>query len=248
MVKKKKKKPEIQFTNVNLAGVFPEASIIGTDLSPVQPTEVPPNVHFLVEDATEEWLWEPNHFDYIRLSNMVGSLPSTKDILKKAMHVLKPGGWLEWHDIDPIPRCDDNTVPPPNTEGGFSDYALHDWIELEVKAAEEYEPYRQFLIAHKLATEMRQEGYLDVNERITKVPLNPWPKDPKLKTLGAWYQENWMTGLSAYTYKPFLALGWTKPEIEVFLVSVRKCIANRHFHAYHNFHVVTARKPFAGER
>ncbi|QGA13781.1 hypothetical protein EYB26_001432 [Talaromyces marneffei] len=233
---------------IEMASHFPEASIIGTDLSPVQPTEVPPNVHFLVEDATEEWLWEPNHFDYIRIGNMTGCLPSTKDVLKKAMRVLKPGGWFEWHDIDPIPRCDDNTIPPPNTEGGFSEYALHDWIELEVKASEEYEPYRQFLIAHKLAAEMRQEGYLDVNDQITKVPLNPWPKDPKLKTLGAWYQENWMTGLSAYTYKPFLALGWTKPEIEVFLVSVRKCITNRHFHAYHNFHVVTGRKPFAGEK
>ncbi|KAF5015826.1 hypothetical protein F66182_12696 [Fusarium sp. NRRL 66182] len=94
---------------------------------------------------------------------MTGSLPSTRDVIKKALRVLKPGGWLEWHDIDPVPRCDDNTVPPPNTDGGFSEYALHDWIELEVKAAEEYEPYRQFLIADKLAAEMRQEGPLGIH-------------------------------------------------------------------------------------
>lgn len=214
----------------------------------MQPTEVPPNVHFLVEDATEEWLWEPNTFDYIRLSNMAAALPSSRDLIKNAMRVLKPGGWLEWHDMDIAPRCDDGTVPPPNDDGGFSQYALHDWVELTVKAAEEYEPLRQVLIADKLANEMREEGYVNVNERITKVPLNPWPKDPRLKTLGAWSEENWMTGLSAYTYKPFMSLGWTKPEIEVFLVSVRKCISNRHFHAYHNFHVVTARKPLPGQR
>jgi len=30
---------------------FPEADIIGTDLSPIQPTLVPPNVRFFVEDS-----------------------------------------------------------------------------------------------------------------------------------------------------------------------------------------------------
>lgn len=235
---------QFQGSNRILASEFPDAIITGIDLSPVQPTEVPLNVHFLVEDVTEEWLWDSNYFDYIRLNNMSAALPSTRDILKKAMRTLKPGGWLEWHEMDLTPRCDDDSLPPPNTEGGFSEYAYHDWIELQVKAGEEYEPFRQVLIADKLAAQMREEGYTDVQERITKVPLNPWPKDPRLKTLGAWYQEDWMKGLSAYTYKPFVTLGWTKLEIEVFLVSVRKCISNRHFHAYHNFHAITAMKPF----
>jgi len=30
---------------------FPEANIIGTDLSPIQPTLVPPNVRFFIEDS-----------------------------------------------------------------------------------------------------------------------------------------------------------------------------------------------------
>jgi SAM-dependent methyltransferase len=205
-------------------------------------------VHFLVEDATEEWLWDADHFDYIRLNNMAGALPSSRDLIKKALRVLKPGGWLEWHDIDITPRCDDGTLPPPNLDGGYSQYAFHDWIEMQIKSAEEVEPFREVLIADKLAGEMREEGFADVNDRITKVPINPWPKDRRLKTLGAWYEENWLVGLSAYTYKPFLALGWAKAEIEVFLVSVRKCISNRHFHAYHNFHAVIARKPFPGEK
>lgn len=209
----------------------------------MQPNEVPPNVHFLVEDAIEEWLWEANYFDYIRLNNMGGSFPSSREIFQKALRVLKPGGWIEWHEIDPRPQCDDGTMPPPNLDGGFSEYALHDWVEMTVKAAEEVEPFREVLVAHKLADEMREEGYVEVDERVTKVPLNPWPKDRRLKTLGAWEEENMMGALSAFTYKPFLALGWTKPEIEVFLVSVRKAVSNRHFHVYHNFHTVTARKP-----
>lgn len=225
------------------AALFPQANIIGTDLSPVQPTEVPPNVHFLVEDATEdEWLWESDYFDYVRLGNMTGALPSATDLMKKVMRVLKPGGWFEWHEIDPTPRCDDGTMPPPNEEG-FSAYALHDWLEFSERAAMEVEPTREFTIAPRLARKMRAEGFRNIQDNATKVPMNRWPRDPQLKTWGQWYEVNWLDGLSAYSYKPLLSLGWSKPEIEVFLVSVRKCISNRHFHTYHNFHVVYGQKP-----
>jgi hypothetical protein len=50
------------------AALFPEATITGTDLSPVQPNDVPENVYFLVDDATgEDWMWVPNHFDLVHL-------------------------------------------------------------------------------------------------------------------------------------------------------------------------------------
>lgn len=229
------------------AALFPEANIVGTDLSPVQPTEVPPNVHFLVEDATEEeWLWESNHFDYIHLGNMTGALPSVAEVMKHVMRVLKPGGWFEWHEIDPTPRCDDGTMPPPNQEG-FSEYALHDWLGFSEKAATEVKPKREFTIAPYLADKMREAGFTSIQDNVTKVPVNRWPKDPQLKTWGEWYEANWLAGISAYSYKPLLSLGWSEPEIEVFLVSVRKCVSNRRFHTYHNFHVVFGRKPHPGE-
>ncbi|KAH8704881.1 S-adenosyl-L-methionine-dependent methyltransferase [Talaromyces proteolyticus] len=232
---------------IEMATIFPDATITGTDLSPVQPTEVPPNVHFLVEDATEnEWLWEANHFDYIRLGNMSGALPSVADIMRKVMKVLKPGGWFEWHEIDPTPRCEDGTMPPPEEEG-FSQYALHDWVELSERAATEIVPTREFIIAPTLAHKMRSAGFVNVDDQSIKVPMNRWPRDPQLKTWGEWYERNWLDGLSAFSYKPLQSLGWSKPEIEVFLVSVRQCISNRHFHTYHNFHIVTGRKPFPGE-
>ncbi|KKA17873.1 TAM domain methyltransferase [Rasamsonia emersonii CBS 393.64] len=233
---------------IEMAAIFPDATITGTDLSPVQPTQVPPNVHFLVDDATEaEWMWEDDYFDYIRLNNMSGSFPSVKDVMRKALKCLKPGGYLEWHEIDLKCRCDDGSMPPENPDG-FSEYAFHDWMELQERAARTGEHRRQFRIAHRLADWLREVGYVDVEDRVVKVPLNPWPKDPRLKTIGSWYETNWLDALSGYSYKPFLSLGWSKPEIEVFLVSVRKCISNRHYHVYHNFHRVTARKSYPGER
>jgi hypothetical protein len=219
--------------------------ITGTDLSPVQPTTVPANVYFFVDDATEdEWMWEPNTFDYIRLNNMSGSFPSIKDIMRKALRYLKPGGYIEWHEIDLKCRCDDDTMPPENPDG-FSEYAVHDWVDLQERAAEDGN--RQFRIAHRLADSLRQVGYVAVEDLIVKVPLNTWPRDPRLKTIGSWHEANWLDGLAGFSYKPLMGLGWSKPEIEVFLVSVRKCISNRRYHVYHNFHRVIGRKPYPDE-
>jgi hypothetical protein len=35
----------------------------------------------------------------------------------------------------------------------------------------------------------------------------------------------------------------SSPSKQVYLVNVRKCLANRHIHAYHKLYVVYARKP-----
>src|SRR5690242_11017501 len=42
---------------------FPQADIIGTDLSPIQPELVNPNVRFYVDDATDEWQQGPDWWD-----------------------------------------------------------------------------------------------------------------------------------------------------------------------------------------
>ncbi|BCR92510.1 class I SAM-dependent methyltransferase [Aspergillus chevalieri] len=233
---------------MEMAPIFPQAEIIGTDLSPVQPTEVPENVHFLVDDATEDdWLWENDHFDFIHISHLTGSLPSYKALLRKAMRYLKPGGYIECHELDPKPRCDDGTMPPENPDG-FCDYALHDWFDLSVRSGQVSDPPRQFRVAPRMAQWMNDLGFVDVQSRKSKLPTNPWPSDPHLSNIGSWSETNWLEALSGWSYKPLMVLGWSKPEIEVFLVDVRKSIQNRDIHSYTEFHVVTGRKPLPGEQ
>lgn len=94
---------------------------------------------------------------------------------------------------------------------------------------------------------MKEVGFVDVEQRIFKVPINTWPTDEKLKDIGKWSESNWLEALAGWSYKPFLALGWSKNEIEVFLVDVRKSIQDRNVHAYMDFFAVTGRKPLADE-
>lgn len=223
--------------------MFPDAEILGTDLSPIQPNDVPPNVHFYVDDASEDdWLWPVDHFDHIHTSILLGSLSSFSGLIKTAFRYLKPGGYLECHEWDPVCRCDDDTLPPRDPDFNSS-YAFQNWVQYCQAGTRMVD--RPLRIAHKMADWMREAGFVDVQERVTKVPLNPWPKDRELKTLGVWSQTNWLDGLAGFTYTPFGArgLGWTQEEMEVFLVDVRKSIKDRSVHTYQNFYVVTGRKP-----
>jgi SAM-dependent methyltransferase len=49
---------------IEFADAHPEVQVIGTDLSPIQPTYAPQNCSFVVENVEDEWVFrEP--FDYI---------------------------------------------------------------------------------------------------------------------------------------------------------------------------------------
>jgi hypothetical protein len=99
--------------------------------------------------------------------------------------------------------------------------------------------------AKSLAAWMRQAGYVDVKERVDKMPINPWPRDPALKQLARSWNLHLMIGLAGWAYKIFgdRGLGWTRERIEIFLIDVRKSIKDRYVHAYNNIHVVYGRRP-----
>jgi hypothetical protein len=57
---------------------FPSAVVIGSDLSPIQPFWVPPNVRFIVDDIEDEWALGED-FDYIHIRHVT---PMIKDVAK----------------------------------------------------------------------------------------------------------------------------------------------------------------------
>lgn len=60
---------------IDFADEFPNCEVIGTDLSPIQPTWVPPNLKFFVDDVESDWSYNvDNHFDFIHGRMMGGAL------------------------------------------------------------------------------------------------------------------------------------------------------------------------------
>lgn len=58
---------------LDFADTHPSAEVIGTDLSPIQPSWVPPNLKFVIDDCEDEWLFKQK-FDLIHARMMCGSL------------------------------------------------------------------------------------------------------------------------------------------------------------------------------
>ncbi|KAM0353294.1 hypothetical protein ACHAO7_000221 [Fusarium culmorum] len=67
---------------IEMAEKYPSAEVLGLDLSPIQPSWVPPNVKFMVDDIEDEWL-NGDDFDFVHLRNMIPILKSPVTLLKQ---------------------------------------------------------------------------------------------------------------------------------------------------------------------
>lgn len=84
--------------------------VIGTDISPIQPGWVPPNVFFEMEDATQAWTFEENSFDFVHIRYLFGAIPDWDELFRQAYRVLKPGGYIETFEADALVFSEDGTV------------------------------------------------------------------------------------------------------------------------------------------
>ncbi|KAL1892180.1 hypothetical protein Cpir12675_004648 [Ceratocystis pirilliformis] len=223
---------------MDIADLYPEAQVQGNDLSPIQSQHVPPNLHFFVEDAEEEWQFT-TPFDYIHTRCCLGAFQDfKKNIICQAFENLCPGGWLESQEIQHRAFCDDGTLSP--------DSPLLVWAR-ELQEASEAKN-RQIVIAPHLRQWYEEAGFVDVKEIVYKVPLNPWPQDAQYKEIGRRWERILLDGMSGFSLALFNRyFGRSREEIEAQLVPVRRDISNPNIHAYQKYHMIIGRKPFEGE-
>lgn len=192
---------------IQMGDAYPDAIIEATDLSPIQPTNVPANVQFIIDDAEEEdWAVAVDYYDYIHTRVMMGCFEDFKSIIRKGFKYTKPGGWMESLECMNSPFCDDGTMPP--------DWPFKEWTETMSEAANNANRPLQF--ANKLKRWYTDVGFVDVHEKIIKIPINSWPRNKHMKTLGKYWAENILAGLQGFSLALFSRVfGWSKTEIEV---------------------------------
>ncbi|KAJ2893477.1 hypothetical protein MKZ38_008654 [Zalerion maritima] len=215
------------------ADAFPDSTVVGVDLSPIQPSFVPPNCTFEIDDVEKPWTWsEP--FDYVFARQMAGSLCDYQAFVKDAFKSLAPGGYLEMQDMDFPTKCDDGSM----TDSSF----VYRWTKYFIDACDALG--RPGNSAPKYKEYMEEAGFVDVVVEKYVWPINRWPKDRKLKEIGNWVQANFEGGAEGVCMACFTrGLGWTKEEVMTFCVDVRKELRNPKVHAYWPLYVVYGKKP-----
>ncbi|SAM05797.1 hypothetical protein [Absidia glauca] len=87
----------------DMAEDFPHCHFYGIDVAPVFPQGIKPsNVTFALANLTEPLPYPDHHFDYIhqRLLLFGLTLPQWDVAMQELLRVLKPGGWIEFVEID----------------------------------------------------------------------------------------------------------------------------------------------------
>jgi hypothetical protein len=64
--------------------MFPNADVVGTDLSAIQPLWLPPNLRFEIDDAEADWTWKRDSFDYIHNRNFVCAIRDWPKLIKQS--------------------------------------------------------------------------------------------------------------------------------------------------------------------
>lgn len=207
---------------LDVADMFPSARVLGIDIAPIQPLWVAPNCSFEIDDMEATWTYKPDHFDFIHLRDPLLSVRDWRRLFGQAMEHLKPGGWFEITCIYPQPTSDDGSMP---ADSGFK--FICDKL---VEAAKLFEsPFAN----SEFAKLLREAGFEGVTEHVFKIPSSPWPKDPRLKKIGALEMTNVIAGSSAFALRLFeKTFGWSKEQTEIALIEFKRDVKNRAHHQY----------------
>lgn len=208
---------------LDIADMFPSAEVIGVDIAPIQPKWVASNCQFEIDDVEADWMYKKDSFDFIHFRDPCYSIRDWPKLLGQCFTHLKPGGWCELACIYPLPMCDDGSMPETS---GFKTVCS--------KFREAGRIFGTPLdVPVHFATYMREAGFVDISENIFKVPASPWPKDKRLKQIGALEMTNVIEGAGAFGFRVFhQVFGWSKEQIELVLMDFKRDVRNRAYHQY----------------
>ncbi|KAH8769255.1 S-adenosyl-L-methionine-dependent methyltransferase [Hyaloscypha finlandica] len=207
---------------IDFADQFPSASVVATDLTPIQPCDVPPNLEFQIDDFCQSWTFSKSSFDFIHARSIYGCVADYDVLYREIMQHLKPGGWFEHVEISVVPKSEDGSLAGTN---------LEKWGPLAIECGEKFG--KSFTVAEDSRAFMEKAGFVNVEHKTFKWPIGPWPRDRKMKEIGAYNRVGWDEGINGWAMFLFTKyLGWQPEEIQVLCAQIRRDLRNKEIHAY----------------
>ncbi|KAF3120694.1 hypothetical protein TWF703_002352 [Orbilia oligospora] len=222
---------------VDAADEYPMAHVIATDITPIQPTVIPPNLEFLLQhDYNNDWNLPQNVFDLVfsRWNHLY--IDDWRNFIRQAYISLRPGGYIELHEELHGYYSDDGTYSAQTN--------LYRWNARCREAMQRFPEREVDLTSDEIVRYMRDVGFEDVVVRTYKVPMNGWPKDETYKEIGRLQQAQLLMVVETGT-KVLLkrALDIDEDESMDLVRRAMTDMKNRAIHAYQKLYVIYGRKP-----
>ncbi|KAF7561850.1 hypothetical protein G7046_g2298 [Stylonectria norvegica] len=207
---------------IDVADLFPAALVVGTDLSPIQPTWTPVNVRMFVEDCEEPEWTHGSGFDLVHLRGVASVIRDLAALVVKAYSHIKNGGWIEIQELHHEVFCDDGSM------------VEHDSVLIFNKTlAEGMERIGCTEFGNQnLVKALERAGFKNVRLVIHKVPIGSWPKHAQMKKLGVFMKATIAESLGGTVAKPFEAAGITTGQRKELEIAVRKGLDDNKVHRY----------------
>jgi hypothetical protein len=132
-------------------------------------------------------------------------------------------------------HSDDNTLPP---NSGYAE-AGRLYFEMAEKMGAPLDAPRQW------AEQMRSAGLVNVQDVVYKLPMGPWSRSKRLRTVGrlelAMISDG---GFEAYMLRGYTQILGGRPEdLQIILALARREVRDPAIHTYVHYHVTYGQKP-----
>ncbi|KAL2145880.1 hypothetical protein VTI28DRAFT_5962 [Corynascus sepedonium] len=221
---------------IDFADENPNVQVIGTDISPIQPGWVPPNVFFEMEDATQAWTFPDNSFDYVHIRYLFGSIVDWERLMREAYRVLKPGGYVETFEADARIFSDDGSVAENSP--------LDQWGKVFREGGKKFGRTFMAVSDNVQRPALEAAGFVNLVQSDYKAPLTAWPADKKQQQIGAYSHlslEQDVEGLVLYTFQQIM--GWSTAELHAYLAHLRRQLRDKSVHPLAPLRLIYAQKP-----
>ncbi|KAK3338901.1 S-adenosyl-L-methionine-dependent methyltransferase [Neurospora tetraspora] len=221
---------------IDFADEFPGADVVGTDITPIQPSWVPANVKFELDDCNQEWTWPDNTFDFIHARMLIGVIEDWYEFHRQAFRTCKPGGYIETFAACSTFECDDGTVK--------EDSAMSQWSKVFNEGGRRFG--RSFEVYdHDLQRKgMAAAGFVDIEYKDYIIPIGVWHPEKETAESGLWWKLAIEADLEGYLNYTFIVLlGWTPEETKSYGDQIKKEWNNPNIHGYVRARSAWGRKP-----
>ncbi|KAK7723389.1 hypothetical protein SLS57_004583 [Botryosphaeria dothidea] len=219
---------------LDFSDAHPDAQVIGTDLSVIQPEWTAPNCHFIIDDAESDWVFtEKEAFDYVHVRYLYPGISDWARLWQQSFEHMRPGGWVESQEISCWFYSDDP---------GYEQSNIQYW---QVKLDEATRSMgKKFNTAHEQKQHMINAGFVNVTQEVIEIPVGTW--DRANLEVGKCALLNVFEGLAPTSLAVFSrVLDWDMPTIETLLAAVRNEFLYHKFKTHLKFYFTYGQKPVA---